>query len=202
MQILFSTLELVSISLGAGAAMIFDTFFILSLKNHTITASESISLYRINLMAMIATTTAIVALNIKQALILENLSSVVDYQSFGDENYTVKMFLYTTIFIITLTIRRYHLKTLLRHQHSHSHLSNSFKLHQDSLISAVSFTSLGWIMIIFLMSLEQRYFIYEIDSGYHFTNSITLLFVISYILMGYIFAKINVYLKTRLLSTR
>lgn len=200
MQILFSTLELVGISLGAGSAMVFDTFFIMSLRNHTIKASESISLYRINLMAIIATTTAIIALNIRQALILENLSES-NYQNLRDENYVVKMFLYSIIFIITLTIRKYHLKTLLRHQHSHAHLSHSFKLHQDSLISAVSFTTVGWIMIIFLMSLEQKYFIYEIENVYSFTSSMTLLFIVSYILIGYIFSKINVYLKTRLLST-
>jgi hypothetical protein len=189
----FLALELTAISLGAGASFIFDSFFILSLKNHHLKDQEVKVLSRLNNISIISIIVAFISTTLFHAMILENDL----YMSISPQLIVLKIILYMIIFVAILTLRRIHIPSLLRHQRQYIHLSDKFKNHQDSLISTVTYSSMSWLLIIFIVATSN----YQDPAGGVMLFDNIWLFVVLYILGGFILSKINIFIKNRLIST-
>lgn len=187
MDLAFTSLEFVCISLGAGSAFIFDTFFMLSLKRHQIKVYEEKILQRINLFAVIGSTVGLITYIFTLSLRLEaGLVDALDV-SFA------KVFLFAIVFMTGVTLRKIHLPTLLRNQRQYFHLSEKFMLHQDSLVSTAVFSTTAWLMLILLTVFEN------FQKPHVFDFSIFSLATI-YIIGALICSKIAVYIKNQYLS--
>lgn len=187
MDLLFTSLEFVCISLGAGSAFIFDTFFMLSLKKHQIRVYEEKMLQRINLFTVIGSAMALVAYIFTLSFRLE--AGSVDALDIA----FAKIFLLGIAFVTGVTLRKIHLPTLLRNQRQYFHLSEKFMLHQDSLVSTAVFSTFSWLMLILLTVFEN------FQEPQIFDFSIFSLAAI-YIIGALICSKIAVFIKNQYLS--
>ncbi len=187
MDLLFTSFELVCLSLGAGSAFIFDSFFALSLKNHKIREYEERMLQRINLFTVVSSSVALISYIMILAFRLEaGLVNTLDIAF-------AKIFLLAIAFATGMTLRKIHLPALLRHQREYFHLSSKFMLHQDSLVSTAVFSSVSWMMLILLTVLEN----FKAAEGFDFS---ILILAIIYIICAIICSKIAIFFKNEYLS--
>ncbi|MBU3668576.1 MAG: hypothetical protein FGM57_01255 [Candidatus Taylorbacteria bacterium] len=187
MELLFLSLELVSVAVGAGSAFIFDTFFTLSLKDHKIQPHEERMLSRISLFSIISASLGLLVYTFILALQLESgMIGALDIAF-------AKIFLFAIALLTALTLRKIHLKTLLRYQKTHFHLSLTFGKHDDSIVSTAVFSTLSWIFLITLTALEQYKIAEDISVSIF---GVTL----AYILIGLVGSRIALYFKNTHLS--
>lgn len=187
MDLLLISLEFVCISLGAGSAFIFDTFFMLSLKRHQIRVYEEKMLQRINLFTVLGSAIALITYIFIISLKLESGSVDALDISFA------KIFLLAITFMTGVTLRKIHLPTLLRNQRQYFHLSEKFMFHQDSLVSTAVFSTTAWLMLILLTVFEN------FQQPQVFDFSIFSLATI-YVISALICSKIAVFVKNQYLS--
>ncbi len=148
MELLFDTMQLVCIALGAGAAFIFDSFFILSLKHHLLRPYETSALKRISLFSIVASVIGLMAYIFGLAFAFEEAAD------FPLAFISAKTVFFCLAFITALTLRRIHLGTLLRYQKSYAHLSESMIIHHDALISTAAYSTLSWLALILMTAFE------------------------------------------------
>ena len=171
MDLLFLILQLVGISLGAGAAFIFDCFFIISLKNHRISVREEKILSRLSLLSIIASTVAIFSYIIVLSFQFEENSISATGIGFA----TAKLLIFSFALLCGITLRKIHLPALLRHQQTYFHLSESMLLHQDSLISTAIYSTVSWLAVLTLTAIEQKQAIYSVSlTQYNFLHIIVI----------------------------
>lgn len=198
MIILFNVLELVCISLGAGAAFIFDCFFFLSHKKHKVVPFEYKALQRINLMSTVACGIAILAFALEVALAIENPANIMG-NSILDVSLNIslaKIILLIIALLAGLTMRRIHLPALRRHQNDHAHLSDSMIEHNKSLVSTSVYSTISWVYIIILTAIQPTN---NILSGLNNENAFIII-AVSYIIICYALEHAIFHLKNKYFS--
>ena len=186
MDIILSTIELVCISLAAGSAFIFDSFFLLSLKDHKLKVYEKEALFRISLMTV---TASVLALGIYIAILVTKLDSPTDiYIEFS----SAKLIILMIALLSALTLRVIHLPTLVRYQENYFHLSEKMVIHQDSLAGTSAFSSVSWLFVIFLTSIEYK----ELDIS-HFSF---IKIIVTFLAVAMVTSHIFVFLKNKILT--
>jgi hypothetical protein len=186
MNVLLYALELVGISVGAGSAFIFDTFFALSIKDHIIKPFEERMLRRINLFTVTGSTIALVSATLLIAFKLQNAD-------FDTLDISLAEILLLGIGLLTsVTLRKIHLPSIVRHQRVYVHLSNSFATHQDSLVSTAIYSTVSWIFLLFVIACEQESFGQILHSSFY-------MWLIAYILSGLILSKLAIFFKNKFL---
>jgi hypothetical protein len=187
MDITLSVVELVSVSVGAGAALIFDFFFLLSLRDHKVRQYEIKSLQRLSLCCIVGAMLALFSYIILLAMFIESSTTL-------ELGFSLTKILILTIALLTaLTLRKIHLPTLARYQSSYLHLSDSMVHHQDSLVATAAFSSVSWLAIILLTTLEAR----GVDIPF-LNNGLAVMLV--YIVIGYAASKAAVHIKKKIIS--
>ena len=184
MNLTYITLELVCISLGAGAAFMFDSFFILSSRYHKIKPLELRILRRLSLLSITSSFGAI---------IFYGTTIAEQFQGSSDLRISIitsKMIFLAVTLVAGIAMRKVHLKALVRHQGQYAHLSESMSIHPDPLISTASYSTISWMAVIFLTALEFR----QVDTFFNF-GFISIM--TTYIVFGIIFSKFAVYLKKK-----
>ncbi len=198
MIILFNTLELVCISIGAGAAFIFDSFFFISHKKHKVSALEYGMLQRINLLSTVACGFAILAYALEIALTVENSENIIGNSAL-DISLDIslsKIILLTVAILAGLTMRKIHLPTLRRHQNEHAHLSETMLEHNRSLVSTAVYSTISWAYVVFLTAVQTTN-----DFFYGLNNENTFIIIaLSYIVICYAMEKVIFHLKNRYFS--
>jgi uncharacterized membrane protein YedE/YeeE len=187
MDLLLTSIELVCISVGAGSAFIFDSFFMLSLKHHHVQKHEEAMLSRISLYAVTAGGIALGTYILLLSLRLEAGALGTLDLAFS------KIFLFSVTLLTSATMRKIHLPTLLRYQKTYFHLSEKFSLHQDALVSTAAYSSLSWIFLIVLTSFEQYRIAEQVSVS-------LIVLTIAYIFGGIIFSQLAIYFKNKHLS--
>lgn len=193
MDLFFLSLEQVSIAIGAGASFIFCSFFILSFKNQLIKPFEYTVLKRLSLYATVGAGLALVAYIVRMALYFE---SNMDITNTDVSVVSFQIILLAVALISEMTLRKIHLPTLMRHQQTYFHLSNSMSDHQDSLIATTSFSVISWLFIIFLGGMDFRG---VFDSSHQVSFNFSL-YLLAYILLGYIVGKVSIHLKEKFIG--
>ncbi len=190
MELLLKVFEIVGLCVGAGGAFIFNSFFLLCLKDHQLKKHEILALSRISLLSLSATILSLVSFILMVGLSLEQ-QIVPNLAITG-----LELALYFLALVTGLTLRKIHIPSLVRHQYEYSHLSPHFAFHQNSLASTASYSSMAWIFIIILSSANQ-------EQGRLLTliSENILVFSLSFIVLSYIASKISIYIKNVLLST-
>lgn len=191
MDLTLHVFELVGLSLGAGGAFIFNSFFILCLKDHKLKQHEITALSRINLLSLTASVIGFASYILYLASLLEQLI-VPDLGIAG-----LKLALYALAIITGLTLRKIHIPSLVRHQHQYSHLSPAFQFHQNTLASTASYSNLAWIFIIILTAAS----VHQGELTTLISENI-LAVSLSFIGISLIASRLSIYLKDVLLSTR
>jgi len=187
MDLTLSTLELVCISLGAGSAFIFDSFFMLSLKDHKLRKIEVKMLYRISLLGV---TSAILALCFYIALVITELQASTDL-SIGFA--TAKLIIFGVALSAGLALRSIHLPALVRHQTDYLHLSERMVEHQNPLIATAAHSTVAWIFVVFLTAVDSR--------GLVSTLNVTFIpIILTYIAIAYLASHVAVFVKNRILT--
>lgn len=187
MDVLLHAIELVCIAVGAGSALIFDTFFMLSLKQHKIALHEERMLSSINFFSICSAMIGILVYAFLIALQLESgLLGALDIAF-------AKIFLFGITLVAGLTVRKIHLPTLLRYQKQYFHLSLTFDRHQDSLVSTGVFSITAWLFLITLTVIEQ----YKTVQDVHIS-----IFAIglAYIVLALTLSRLAIYFKNTHLS--
>ena len=202
MDLFFLSLEQVSIAIGAGASFIFCSFFVLSFKNHIVKPFEYTTLKRLSLYATVSAGLALVAFIIQTAFFFE---SNIDITNTDVSLILFQIILLAVALIGEMTIRKIHLPTLMRHQQTYFHLSDSMVDHQDPLIATVSFSIVSWLFIIFFAGLQFRgflgsdSFIQPIAPTEQFSFNFSL-FLLIYIMIGYSLGKLAIWAKEKLIG--
>lgn len=186
MDLLFLSFEQVSIAIGAGSSFIFASFFILSLKNHIIKPHEYKMLKSLSFFSLVSACLGLASFIINTSLYLETA------QDFRIGLVSAKLIIFSLALLAEMTLRKIHLPTLMRHQKSYFHLSNTMLYHQDPLVATATFSLISWLYIIFLSTLEFRGLSNEIPVNF-------LEVIISYILISYILSKLAIYFKEKTL---
>jgi hypothetical protein len=186
MELLFLSFEQVCIALGAGSAFIFSCFFILSLKDHVIKPHEYKMLKSLSLLSLVSACIGLISFIINTSIYLE---SAVDFDM---ALVSAKLIIFSFALLSEMTLRKIHLPTLMRHQKSYFHLSNTMIYHQDPLIATSVFGLVSWSYIIFLSTLQFRQL-----SDYISPTFIEVL--ISYIAVSYLLGKLTIYFKEKTL---
>lgn len=181
-----NAIQIVCIALGAAGAFIFDSFFLLSRRQHKVTSTEYSMLQRINLLSLVACSVAMLFFVFEIASYISNAGNNPASMSVANldlNSLSMKFLLFIIAFMTALTIRKIHLPALRRHQGSYAHLSESFVEHQRSLISTAVYSTVSWMSIIFLSSLEtvDGGSILENFSSYNFITLLILYILICYV---------------------
>ncbi len=138
---------IIAVSVGAGAALINDIFFLISLKNHKLTRYQFKSLKQLNSLQLI--------------LIIWIILVEVTFFAIQIQTYSMATLLGMTLarFIIeivvlfcVLLLRQVHFPALMRHQHQYGHLSDSFTKHSNELIATCAISLVAWFYIILITS--------------------------------------------------
>ncbi len=186
MDLFLSTFQLVCISLAAGSSFIFDSFFLLSLKDHKLKLYEKQALFRISLMTV---TASIIALGTYITLLITHLDAPSDLEiGFS----SAKIIILGIALLCALTLRRIHLPTLVRYQENYFHLSENMVYHQDSLAGTAAFSTVSWLTVIFLTSIEYK--------GLTMSDFSFLKIIVTYLTLAMITSHIFVFIKNRILT--
>lgn len=181
------TFELVCLALGASSALIFDAFFMLSLKDHKLLKLEIRMLRRISLLGVIA---AFLSLCFYIGVLITDIQTSTDIRiGFS----TAKLLILGIAFLAGLTERRIHLPALIRHQRDYFHLSEKMIEHQDPFIATAALSTVSWLAVIFLSVIEAR----GLVDNY---NATFLGIAVTYLLVAYILSRLAVFLKNRVLT--
>lgn len=138
---------IIAVSVGAGAAVINNLFFILSLKHHKLSRKEIISLQKLN--------------NLQLYLIIWIILVEITVFAIQIQTYSIKTLLGMIVarllieivaLFCVLLLRQIHFPALIRHQHQYGHLSDSFALHSNELIATCSTSLVAWFYIILITS--------------------------------------------------
>lgn len=138
---------IIALSVGAGAAVINDLFFLLSLKHHKLSRHELVTLKQLN--------------NIQLFLIIWMILVEVTFFAIQIQTYSISTLLGMTLarFIIeivvlfcVLLLRQVHFPALIRHQNQYGHLSDSFMHHSNELIATCAISVVAWFYIILITS--------------------------------------------------
>lgn len=184
MDLVFQSLEEVSIALGAGSAFIFCFFFILSFKDHKIKPYEYGVLRRLSNISTISVAFATVAFIVNTSLRIEA------EQDLAVSTISAKLIILAFLFIAEITLRKIHLPTLMRHQQAYFHLSDTMIHHPDPLVTTASFTIVSWCFVIALTSLDFKGMVSLQHPGF-------VKVALAYILLCFIVSKIALYFKAK-----
>jgi hypothetical protein len=166
MLTLFGT-YILAIAVGAGAAIINDLFFIISLKHHRIKR------YEFNILRQLSTIQLVLVLWIILAEVTMFAISVQTLSLQSILGVTIaKLCIEIVILFALLFQRQVYLPELMRHQHAYHHLSDSFLEHSNGLISACSISIVSWFFVVFITSSE--YHPKFVDFGFVLTMGIYL----------------------------
>jgi hypothetical protein len=186
MYLSFLVIELVCISLGAGASFIFDSFFLLSPIHHKIKTFELKMLRRLSLMSIIGGAGALFFYIASLALEFDVTSDIRISVTFS------KIIILMLALLTAVALRKIHLSALVRHQEGYGHLSEHLISHPDPFVSTAAFSTVSWMLVIFLTALEYR----QADSAFHFGF---LAISITYIVLGFFATKAALFIKKRLI---
>ncbi len=185
MNLALTAFELTCISLGAGAAFLFDSFFFLSAHHHKIKIVELRILKRLSLMSIIGSAGALCFYMTLLAL---------EFESGADIRISVhvsKIIILGFAFLTALALRRIHLTALMRHQSQYSHLSEHMLAHPDPFVGTAAYSTVSWMFIIFITAIEYRDAMSSFNFGF-------LSILLAYIILGFVAAKVAIFLKKRL----
>lgn len=185
MTFAFTVIELVCISLGAGAAFIFDSFFIMSKRFHKIKPFEAALLRRLSLFSIAGSSLALFLYMIVLALQFEIASDMRISLSLA------KIIFLSLALLTGLALRKIHLNNLLRHQLNYGHLSEHMIAHPNPLIATAAYSTVSWMAVIFLTAIEYR----QADIVFQFGF---LHIIIFYIICGFLASKAAVFIKKNL----
>jgi hypothetical protein len=102
-----------------------------------------------------------------------------------------KIVLMALALLTGLSLRRLHLRALLRHQNTYGHLSDSMVAHTDTLVATAAYSTVAWMAVIVLTAIEYR----QAQDAFRFGF---LHIIIAYILVGYCASKAAIFLKRNL----
>jgi hypothetical protein len=186
MDFLFLSLEQVCIALGAGSAFIFSSFFILSAKNHIIKPHEYAMLKSLSFFSLVSACIGLVSFIINTSLYLESATD------FPIGLISAKLIIFSLALLSEMTLRKIHLPTLMRHQKSYFHLSNTMLYHQDPLVATATFGLVSWMFIILISTLQFRQLSGQIQVSFA-------AILVAYILVAYLLSKAAIYFKEKTL---
>ncbi len=136
------------ISIGAGASLIIDLFFITSLKYHRLTKYEFKALRRLSSIAFFG---GILGGLTEITLLSYRLKTGQFHQEYSS---LMIILLCAIVIIASLTIKKIHIQNLERHQHNHNHLSDHFVEHSKGLPQTASISLITWATIICIKAYE------------------------------------------------
>ncbi|MEI6042658.1 MAG: hypothetical protein WCQ00_03795 [bacterium] len=183
--ITLTTVQLVSIALGAAAAFIIDMFFIASLNHSKLRPKEVLMVRRLSLLSISA---AIIALFI-QTLILFIIPATIPDQ-FLTFSFVTILFTIAAL-VCSMTLRRVHIPALIRHQNQHAHLSEHHMYHGEEIVLVSTISTVSWLTVIVIYAVAQ---IGEYSSPYPF--------IIGYIIFVVIMSWLTRVIKRHLLDSR
>lgn len=146
MLTLFGTYVL-AISVGAGAALINDLFFILSLKHHKLKHHELVTLRQLNNIQLFL----IVWIILVEITMLAIQIQVTSLDLVPGASYA-KLIIELVVLFCALLLRQVHFPALTRHQNTYGHLSDSFLEHSNELISTCAISLISWFFIVLVTS--------------------------------------------------
>jgi hypothetical protein len=177
-----------AIAVGAGCALIYDLFFMISLKHHLVKSHEAITLKQLNNIQVVLIIWILIA---EVAMIAMNFQYAANWHLAGVV--IAKVFIEIVILFCALLLRQVHLPQLLRNQHQHGHLSDSFLEHHDSLVSTCALSLVSWFFIVLITSGEFNR--YMMDFGFIQT-------IMSYVIVSIFAIWLVVYLKNNVLHRK
>ncbi len=187
MLTLFGT-YILAISVGGGCAIINDLFFILSLKHHVLRRHEIIALKQLNNMQIFL---------IVWIILCEITFFAVQVQNFSIANVLgatmARIIIEIVLLICALLIRQLHLPTIVRYQHTHGHLSDSFLEHSNGLVGTCVLSLVSWFFII--LTTSAAFSNAAIDFGFVTT-------ILTYIIVSALASWLFISLKNRVLHRK
>jgi hypothetical protein len=133
-------------------------------------------------------TSAIISLGIYITILITKLEVSTDILiGFS----SAKLIILGIALLCALTLRKIHLPTLVRYQENYFHLSENMVYHQDSLAGTAAFSTVSWLAIIFLTSLEYK--------GINISDFSFLKIIVTYFALAMITSHIFVFMKNRIL---
>lgn len=191
MDLLFTSIEGVSIAIGAGAAFIFCSFFILSLRNHVIGPTEYQILKRLSLYSSIGAALGLACFIINTAFYFE--TGLYGSEEMQISLIAAKLIFFSIALLGEMTLRKIHLPTLMRHQKAYFHLSDSMHHHPDPLVKTAAWSTVSWFFVIFMSAIELRGLYEAIPVSF-------ISFIILYIVVGFLTSAISTALKEQIVA--
>lgn len=148
MNIFLFSIHFSALALGAGSAFLIDLFFVTSAKTRILSARDVKMIFRLNFAALVSVVIALVS----DISIIS--FEVMSASGNGFSYWLLKLLLLSVVFLASLSLRKIHLPTLLRHQKHSAHLSDSFIYHSDALINTVIVSTVTWISAILATAYE------------------------------------------------
>lgn len=181
MNLTFLTIQFVCISVGAGAAFLFDSFFFVSKHTHKVRAPELKTLRRLSLMSLVGSIGALsfyfIGISQESELVVLNHIDV----------YAVKTLFLALAFLTSLALRRIHLVSLVRYQKEYDHLSDTMLHHPSALVGTCTYSTISWMFVLFLTAFEAQH------NNILSVNILNL--VLLYVALSFILSKLLVYIK-------
>lgn len=177
---------MIAIAVGAGCAFINDLFFSLSLKNHRFKNHEIVTLKQLNNIQLFLIVWIIIA---------EITMTTITYQY--AINWTLsgaliaKIVIELVVLFTALSLRQIHMPSLLRHQNTYGHLSDSFVQHSNSMVATSVVSLTAWFFIVLITSSEFNVRVGDLGFGQT---------IISFVLVSLISVWIVLFLKNSVLN--
>ncbi len=183
--ITLTTIQLVTVSLGAASAFIIDLFFMASLSHSKLRTHEVKIVNRLNLLSIVS---AIMTIAI-QAIVLFIIPNTIPEQ-FLSMTFTTILFTIAA-FVCGITLRRIHIPELIRYQNQHAHLSDHHIHHGEEIVLVSTISTASWLSAIIVYAVAQM-------GAY--TSSIP--FIIGYIVFVFVLSILTRLIKRHLLDSR
>jgi hypothetical protein len=183
--IVLTTVQLVAIALGAASAFIIDIFFITSLSHSKLRNHEVSMVRRLSLLSIVAACLAIFL----QTLILFSIRETIP-DSFLSFSFVTIIFTIAAL-ICSITLRKVHLPSLLRHQNDHAHLSNHHLHHGEDIVLVSTISTVSWVSVLI---------IYAIAQDGHYSSPYP--FIVGYIIFVVVMSGLTKMIKRHLLDSR
>lgn len=183
--IVLTTVQLVAIALGAAGAFIIDMFFITSLSHSRLRPHEVSMVRRLSLLSIVSACLAIFL----QTLILFSIRQTIP-DSFLSFSFVTIIFTIAAL-ICSITLRKVHIPTLLRHQNDHSHLSDHHLHHGEDIVLVSTISTVSWLLVLIIYAVAQ-------DGNYSGPYP----FIIGYIIFVVVMSGLTKMIKRHLLDSR
>ncbi|MEI6553935.1 MAG: hypothetical protein WCO09_05200 [bacterium] len=183
--IALTTVQLVSIALGAGGAFIIDMFFIASLSHSRLRPKEVLMVRRLSLLSIVS---ACFAILIQTAILFSITATIPD--NFITFSFITILFTIAAL-VCSITLRKIHTPAILRFQNQHSHLSDHHLHHGEEIVLISTISTVSWVTVLI---------IYGVAQGGNYTSPYP--FIIGYIIFVVVMSVLTKLIKRHLLDSR